>query len=40
MEIDENVIVISREEHQIDISQYIEEFLILALPLKKVHAYK
>ncbi len=38
-EIDENVIVVSREEHQLDISPYLEEFLILALPLKKVHAY-
>lgn len=38
MEMDENVIVISREEHHLDISPYLEEFLILALPLKKVHA--
>lgn len=38
MEIDENVIIISREEHQLDISPYLEEFLILAMPLKKVHA--
>lgn len=38
MEMDENIIVISREEHLLDISPFLEEFLILALPLKKVHA--
>ncbi len=37
-EVDENVIVITRDEHQLDISQFLLEFLILALPLKKVHA--
>lgn len=37
-EIDENVVVVTRDEHQIDVAPYLEEFLILALPLKKVHA--
>ncbi len=37
-EISENVIVLSREEHHLDISPFLNEFLILALPLKKVHA--
>ena len=36
-EISENVIVVSREEHEIDTSPFLNEFLILALPLKKVH---
>lgn len=36
-EIDENVLIITRDEHQVDISQFLLEFLILALPLKKVH---
>ena len=39
-EVDEKVIVISREENMIDTSQFLNEFLILALPLKKVHADK
>jgi uncharacterized protein len=39
-EIDEKVIVISREEHHFDTSPFLSEFLILALPLKKVHADK
>lgn len=37
-EISENVIVLSREEHHLEISPFLNEFLILALPLKKVHA--
>lgn len=39
-EVDEKVIVISREENMIDTSQFLKEFLILALPLKKVHIDK
>ncbi len=39
-EVDENVIIVSRDENQIDTSQFLNEFLILALPLKKVHADK
>jgi uncharacterized protein len=39
-EVDENVVFISRDENQIDTSQFLNEFLILALPLKKVHTDK
>jgi len=37
-EISENVIMLSREEHHLDISPIVNEFLLLALPLRKVHA--
>jgi uncharacterized metal-binding protein YceD (DUF177 family) len=36
-DLNENMIHISREEHEIIIDQYLSEFIILALPLKKVH---
>jgi uncharacterized protein len=36
-EIDDNVIVIPREESRISIAQYIYEFTALSIPYKKVH---
>ena len=39
-EVDEKVIVVSREEHHLDTSRFLNEFMIVALPLKKVHSDK
>lgn len=36
-EINENVILISRDEHELVIDQYLLEFIVLALPIKKIH---
>ena len=36
-ELEDNVVVIPRDEHQINIAQYLYEFTVLSLPLKKVH---
>jgi len=36
-ELDDNVIVIPREESRINIAQYIYEFAALSIPYKKVH---
>lgn len=36
-ELDDNVIVIPREESQLDIGQFLYEYLILALPMQKIH---
>jgi uncharacterized protein len=36
-ELEDNVIIIPREDNRINVSQYIYEFAILNLPLKKVH---
>jgi uncharacterized protein len=37
LEESENVIIIPEEEHQIDVGQLIMEYIILSLPLHKVH---
>jgi uncharacterized metal-binding protein YceD (DUF177 family) len=36
-ELEDNVIVIPREDNRINVSQYIYEFAILNLPIKRVH---
>lgn len=39
-ELDENVLVISRDDNQIDLSQLLYEYLVLSIPVKKVHPDK
>ncbi len=34
---DENLIVISEKQHKINVAQFIYEFIILALPIQKIH---
>ena len=34
----ENIILIEKDDHEIEIGQYFYEFIVLALPYKKVHA--
>ena len=36
-ELDDNVVVISREENQIDMGKYFYEYLVLSMPVKRVH---
>ncbi|MBN1132436.1 MAG: DUF177 domain-containing protein [Bacteroidales bacterium] len=36
-ELDGNVIMIARDAHEIIIDQYLYEYIVLALPIKKVH---
>lgn len=36
-ELDDNVVVISRDENQIDLSQFLYEYVVLAIPVTKVH---
>lgn len=36
-EIADDVIVIGKADHEIDVKQYLYEFVILALPIKRVH---
>jgi uncharacterized protein len=36
-EVDENIIIIPYSESQIDISQYIYEFINLSLPIRRIH---
>ncbi len=36
-EIDDNVVVISREENQIDLGGYFYEYLLLSMPVKRIH---
>ena len=36
-EMNENVIIVSRDEHEIIIDQHLFEFMVLALPYKRVH---
>ena len=36
-EVDDDVIVIARDEHEIEVGQYMCEFIILALPYQRVH---
>lgn len=36
-EMEDDVIVIGKEDHEIDIRQYLYEFVVLALPCKRIH---
>ena len=36
-EIDDDVLIILRDDHEIDVGQYLYEFIMLALPYQKVH---
>ncbi len=36
-EVDDDVIIIARDEHEIEIAQYMYEFIILALPYQRIH---
>ena len=36
-EIDDNLVVVPRDKQKLDISGYLYEYLLLSLPLKKVH---
>ena len=36
-EIDDDVIMIKKDDHEIDVGQYMHEFIILALPYKRIH---
>jgi len=36
-EVDDDVVIISREENRIDLESYLYEYLVLALPVKRVH---
>ena len=37
VELSENVIVISSKDHEIDVAQYIYEFITLMIPMRNVH---
>ena len=36
-EVDDDVLIIGKDEHEIEIGQYLYEFMMLALPYQKVH---
>lgn len=36
-EIDDEVLIIGRDDHEIQVGQYLYEFILLALPYQKVH---
>ncbi len=36
-EIEEDVLMIGRDDHEIDVGQYLFEFIVLALPYQKIH---
>ena len=36
-EIEDDVLIIGKDDHEIDVGQFLYEFIILALPFKKVH---
>ena len=36
-ELDDNIVVVSKEENQIDLGKYLYEYLVLSLPVKRVH---
>lgn len=36
-EIEDDVIMIHKDDHEIDVGQFIYEYIVLALPLKKIH---
>lgn len=39
-ELDYNVVVINKDDNQIDLSQFIYEYLVLSLPVRRVHPEK
>ncbi len=36
-EIEDDVLIIARDDHEIEVGQYLYEFILLALPYQKVH---
>jgi len=36
-ELDDEVVVIPREENQIDLGQHLYEYLVLSLPVRRIH---
>jgi len=38
-EIEDDVIVIGKEDHEIDVKQYLYEYVMLALPYKRIHPF-
>jgi uncharacterized metal-binding protein YceD (DUF177 family) len=36
-ELENNILVISREQHQLDVAHFLYEVILLALPVRKVH---
>jgi len=36
-EIEDDVLIIGRDDHEIEVSQYLYEFIMLALPYQKIH---
>ncbi len=36
-ELDDNIVVVTREENQIDLGSYFYEYLVLSIPVKRVH---
>jgi len=36
-ELDDDVLVIGKDDHEIDIRQYLYEFVVLAIPCKRIH---
>ena len=36
-ELDDNVVVVSKEENQVDLGRFMYEYLVLALPVRRVH---
>jgi uncharacterized metal-binding protein YceD (DUF177 family) len=39
-EMEENIVIISPEQHQVDVTHYLFEFILLSLPVRKVHPDK
>jgi uncharacterized metal-binding protein YceD (DUF177 family) len=36
-EMDDDILIIGRDDHQVEVGQYLYEFIILALPYQKLH---
>lgn len=36
-ELDDNIVVVAREDNQIDLASYFYEYLVLSIPVKRVH---
>ena len=36
-ELEDNVIMINKEDHEIDVAQYLYEYVVLSLPMQKIH---
>ena len=37
-EVNEDVVVIGKDDHEIEVSQFLYEFIVLALPVKRIHS--